>query len=73
VSMAAAFEDIFRVDGKKRYINQFYIREILEFLQRGHSLLEPGCRCVHDIGSERAAELVGGGTCDSQWAGSLLK
>jgi hypothetical protein len=52
-----AFSDIFRVESKKRYNNQFYIREILQFLQRGHSLLDPACRCVHTIDNDRAGEL----------------
>ena len=52
-----AFSDIWRIESKKRYNNQFYIREILEFLQRGHSLLDPQCRCIHKIDNDRAGEL----------------
>ena len=53
----AVFADTFRVESKKRYNNQFYLREILEFLQRGHSLLDTSCRCFHKIDTERASEI----------------
>jgi len=52
-----AFAEPYRVPGKNRYSNLSYVREILAFLQRGHSLLEPECRCTHGIGETRAAEL----------------
>ena len=42
-------EKEFRVPSAKRFNNQFHIFEILAFLQRGHSLLEPECRCKHEI------------------------
>lgn len=38
--------------GGQQYGNMFYIREILEFLQRGHSLLDPSCRCTHKYGED---------------------
>eukprot|EP00290_Baffinella_frigidus_P005533 CAMPEP_0180140276 /NCGR_PEP_ID=MMETSP0986-20121125/14114_1 /TAXON_ID=697907 /ORGANISM="non described non described, Strain CCMP2293" /LENGTH=409 /DNA_ID=CAMNT_0022082703 /DNA_START=53 /DNA_END=1282 /DNA_ORIENTATION=- len=53
----AVYDDVFRSPGRKRYNNQFYAREILEYLQRGHSLLEPTCRCLHRMEDERAREL----------------
>jgi len=41
----------------KAYSNQFYVREILEYLQRGHSLLHPQCRCIHGFEVTRCTEL----------------
>jgi len=47
----ASFADKeFRVPSKRRFNNKFYIHELLAFLQRGHSLLEPTCRCKHEMG-----------------------
>mmetsp|Transcript_13423 Transcript_13423/g.32375 ORF Transcript_13423/g.32375 Transcript_13423/m.32375 type:complete len:408 (+) Transcript_13423:201-1424(+) len=53
----AAFEDVVFNKATTKYANMFYIREILEYLQRGHSLLEPNCQCIHKCGEERAKEL----------------
>lgn len=38
--------------GTIQYANLYYVREILEFLQRGHSLLEPNCGCIHKCGDD---------------------
>lgn len=53
----AVYDGIFRVPPQRKYNNLFYMREVLEFLQRGHSLLERDCRCIHGFGHERAREL----------------
>jgi len=52
----SAFDDVVRVPGKK-FNNSYYKVQILAFLERGHSLLEPHCRCTHNYGEERAREL----------------
>ena len=54
----ASFADKeFRVPSKRRFNIRLYIHELLAFLQRGHSLLEPTCRCKHEI--------------DTVWPGAL--
>jgi hypothetical protein len=52
-----AYEGVYFSKGTIQYANLFYVREILEFLQRGHSLLDPNCRCIHKCGDDRAREL----------------
>ena len=41
----------------KRYCNMFYLREVIEFLCRGHSILDSECRCLHKRDTLRASEL----------------
>eukprot|EP00292_Cryptomonas_paramecium_P007713 CAMPEP_0113687080 /NCGR_PEP_ID=MMETSP0038_2-20120614/15698_1 /TAXON_ID=2898 /ORGANISM="Cryptomonas paramecium" /LENGTH=354 /DNA_ID=CAMNT_0000607577 /DNA_START=187 /DNA_END=1248 /DNA_ORIENTATION=- /assembly_acc=CAM_ASM_000170 len=37
--------------------NALYVTWLYEFLQRGHSLLEPMCRCTHGFTDQRARQL----------------
>ena len=51
------FDGVFRTLVERRYCDMFYLREVVEFLCRGHSLLDSECRCLHKRDAQRAAEL----------------
>ena len=53
----AFFSGLVQCAGKQQYSNMFYVREVIEFLARGHSLLEAECRCEHKKDTQRACEL----------------
>mmetsp|Transcript_2195 Transcript_2195/g.6681 ORF Transcript_2195/g.6681 Transcript_2195/m.6681 type:complete len:404 (-) Transcript_2195:194-1405(-) len=55
----AAFNKSYRIPDTKQkaWSNESYLREVIEFLRRGHSLLDPECRCVHTYDEKRAKEL----------------
>ena len=48
----ACFNGEFRVPAKTTYHNKQYARDVVDFLRRGHSLLNPQCRCKHDNSRE---------------------